>query len=445
MRHKVWMCLLTLLVIFVVSCAPQKEAAPSETVSEEAGAEACADSDDGNNVLVAGTTTKGDVSEKDYCSSADKVVEFYCKDGEVESALTPCPAGLECKDGVCAAKQAVAAKEPAKEVKGDQCVDSDGGKKYDVLGVTAKGSESKTDSCDGKNVVEYYCADNTVKSVTDACPQGQECKGGVCTALACVDSDDQNYFTAGKVTWNKLDNADFCNNKFELVERVCKNDALADVIYSCGEGYKCENAACVDSCFDSDGGAFDDVAGVVKKGAQNHSDFCLDSSQLKEYACFGESVTDFTYPTSQGYQCKKGAIVEYCTETDNGKDYLNAGNTNRGQIKASDVCSSELILNELYCSGSGNIGTEDVTCKDLGNYKCQSGACVAFCTDSDGGGINSPKVKGTVKVGDFTKSDYCEGGKQWEYSCNSNGTVGLAPNDCGGSYTCVDGTCQLKT
>lgn len=378
------MCFLALLVIiFVVSCAPKaQEAAPeSGTVSEEAVAEACADSDDGNNVLVAGTTTKGDVSEKDYCSSADKVVEFYCKDNELQSALTPCPAGLECKDGVCAAKSAVPAKEPVKE-KGDQCVDSDSGKKYDVFGVTAKGSESKTDSCDGKSVVEYYCADNFVKSVTSACLQGQECKGGVCTALACVDSDGQNYLTAGKVTLtsDKLDYSDFCNNKFELVERVCKGDVLQDIIYSCGEGYKCETAACVASCFDSDGEDYF-TAGVVTIGNKTTTEYCQNEESLIEFSCqingdLGSiKVEKNTLAHSGlGYKCEEGKYVEVCLDTDGGAFPEGAGYVVKGEQKYPDTCISNSKLKEYGCFGNSVADFE---------YTCSKGCS----TNADGIGV----------------------------------------------------------
>ena len=61
----------------------------------------CADSDNGKEVFIFGTITKGKDSFDDVCLSEMKLREYYCADGEVEYEDITCPAGNECVNGKC--------------------------------------------------------------------------------------------------------------------------------------------------------------------------------------------------------------------------------------------------------------------------------------------------------------------------------------------------------
>ena len=53
----------------------------------------------GRNFEVKGTTTKGDKSFTDYCSSTEVLVEYYCSNNNIKYARYPC---VSCIEGTCA-------------------------------------------------------------------------------------------------------------------------------------------------------------------------------------------------------------------------------------------------------------------------------------------------------------------------------------------------------
>jgi hypothetical protein len=62
------------------------------------------------------------------------------------------------------------------------CKDSDGGKNYGLQGTTTKGTNKVTDYClaDGKRLVEYYCSNGKINSITYDCTKvGKVCTNGV--------------------------------------------------------------------------------------------------------------------------------------------------------------------------------------------------------------------------------------------------------------------------
>lgn len=125
------------------------------------------------------------------------------------------------------------------------CIDSDGGKNYNVGGDTCVGKDCKKDNCvelQGNplyNLVEYYCQSSTDRgSVTFNCPNG--CSNGACVIknvsvsnVTCTDSDGgKDIFKKGITrgldwTENKiLTETDYCitegEKKGRLVEFYCK-------------------------------------------------------------------------------------------------------------------------------------------------------------------------------------------------------------------------------
>jgi hypothetical protein len=127
----------------------------------------CEDSDGGSNLLKAGTTKKGSVSESDSCESTYNVIEYYCTDNKIQSTTNTCPTGYWCSADKC--------------VQEPDCYDTDSGNDIYNQGTVTKGSETHPDSCDGKILTEYYCDGKAVRS------QDVDCTGtGACSSGACV-------------------------------------------------------------------------------------------------------------------------------------------------------------------------------------------------------------------------------------------------------------------
>jgi len=61
----------------------------------------CKETDDGNNLFVAGTTTKENMDYKDECQTVTSVKEFYCFGDGVRSEIAECPQNYECRSGRC--------------------------------------------------------------------------------------------------------------------------------------------------------------------------------------------------------------------------------------------------------------------------------------------------------------------------------------------------------
>ncbi len=128
----------------------------------------CTDSDQGQNLLIKGITSKGRDSYSDSCAGTYNVNEYYCLDNVIQHGLSTCPTGYACLDGACAPENA--------------CMDTDSGRDYYNAGMVTKGPASYSDTCKGTLLVEYYCSDNTVMSETVGCGATASCYGGYCRA-----------------------------------------------------------------------------------------------------------------------------------------------------------------------------------------------------------------------------------------------------------------------
>ncbi|MFH1064446.1 MAG: hypothetical protein V1729_05170 [Candidatus Woesearchaeota archaeon] len=137
----------------------------------------CNDSDGGKNYDVKGSVETSDFSGNDGCQDDTKLIEYYClttpsSTGDmfgIEEHV--CPNG--CSDGTCLPA-------PPKS-----CIDSDGGKNYEVKGSVETSDFSGNDGCqDDTKLIEYYCL--TAPSPTGdmfgveeySCPNG--CSDGTC-------------------------------------------------------------------------------------------------------------------------------------------------------------------------------------------------------------------------------------------------------------------------
>jgi len=130
---------------------------------DEAGlscAEACTDSDGGQDIFTKGFTKGGpeDAGQWDTCVNS-VLVEYYCDNGEAKKASSECPAGYECQDGACV--------EVVAPMQFCYYVDKNTGEQYTKYWegspsgyghdnvVTEEGTFSPY--CDGQNIVKYRC------------------------------------------------------------------------------------------------------------------------------------------------------------------------------------------------------------------------------------------------------------------------------------------------
>jgi len=61
----------------------------------------CTDSDDGYSIFRKGGVNKGDILMKDFCTSEDGGVEYYCDENNIVNSTFTCQTGFTCSDGRC--------------------------------------------------------------------------------------------------------------------------------------------------------------------------------------------------------------------------------------------------------------------------------------------------------------------------------------------------------
>jgi hypothetical protein len=129
----------------------------------------CNDSDGGLNYLVNGTMKSEGKIGKDMCRPDGTLGEYYCNNSRGAYQIKNCSdIGFDyyCANGECT-----------------NCMDSDGGINFEVLGTTSQNNTAYTDYClDSYNIKEYYCNDNGVRNLAQDCDAfALMCYGGTCT------------------------------------------------------------------------------------------------------------------------------------------------------------------------------------------------------------------------------------------------------------------------
>ncbi|MFH2100801.1 MAG: hypothetical protein ABII71_01815 [Candidatus Micrarchaeota archaeon] len=149
----------------------------------------CTDSDDGNNIDVAGSVADYlGHSDSDECYGADgaRVLEYFCDaDKELDFEYVHCPSGSSCVGGRCLDYV---------------CTDTDGG--VDPLeGGSASSTDgsSGVDDCWAGGIYEAYCAaDNSVEKEWIACSANYECRysagGSACVPTCYEDAEGDVHF-----------------------------------------------------------------------------------------------------------------------------------------------------------------------------------------------------------------------------------------------------------
>ena len=132
-----------------------------------------------------------------------------------------------------------------------------------------------------------------------------------------------------------------------------------------------------------------------------------------------------------------------CTDSDFGKNILEQGTTEKGDVKKTDACTDSSKVEEFYCSNE-QITSEITSCPS--EYKCEAGKCVKIpplpgpaCTDSDSG--TDKFVSGSVKYNNNTYLDACTTVHQVkEYYCQ-NDVVASTSFVCPTGFQCTSGKC----
>lgn len=117
-----------------------------------------------------------------------------------------------------------------------------------------------------------------------------------------------------------------------------------------------------------------------------------------------------------------------------------------------DYCINESELVEYACNGDEpDMYIHTFSCPGYGTgIVCENGACVSkpvVCTASDSSGDLA--IKGTVANSSGSYTDYCEGNILYQYSCVGGKVNRISFNCAGGTYgplaTCTNGACTSNT
>ncbi|MGM5488378.1 MAG: NosD domain-containing protein [Nanobdellota archaeon] len=127
---------------------------------------------------------------------------------------------------------------------------------------------------------------------------------------ACVDSDGENYYTRGRLTFEMNEYYDSCIDNGTLREQFCVSDSVKGTVeHEC----PCADGACLMKCFDSDGGMDFYTAGYVEglyEGKPDEQeDRCYNGTVLAERICSPNG--DSTIKTVKT-KCQDGCVDGAC-------------------------------------------------------------------------------------------------------------------------------------
>lgn len=276
----------------------------------------CEDSDGGLNISVRGNVSKGNESHTDYCEDG-KLYEYSCSENEIMLSTLNCPNGTFCEEGACM--------EIAPENETNETVElvCDGPAEADIYTKETVVYEGVAyeDVCVTATVVkDYYCENESMKSINHECTGAYECRNGACTEMPkiCEDSDDGiDLQKRGNIMVIRgintiFDEFDDCIDEGTIKEWHCAENGSA--IYEelwCGDARKCKDGRCIRSnCTDSDFGKNVTVEGEVEANGNEEEDYCVNDHTVMEYFCYGESIRGEEMDCPEGYSCISGECME---------------------------------------------------------------------------------------------------------------------------------------
>jgi hypothetical protein len=249
------------------------------------------------------------------------------------------------------------------------CVDSDGGRNYNILGEVSLDSEiSYEDTCHLGKLKEYYCeGDQVAEEIVDCFCASSPGLDGVCIEeTTCDDSENQanitrwyqNPFEKGIINIVYMNRAGFekveevvdeCNDEGFLIDYSCSPSGEGEAVVGTGFGdyIECENG-CVDGaclevveengtiCKDSDGGKnyykkgfvsglFKDSVNVDSLGqVEELADVCILNGSLAGSCKKGEDCKVVEYFCDGGeldaaeFKCENGCVDGACVKQNEG-------------------------------------------------------------------------------------------------------------------------------
>ncbi|MEM3364248.1 MAG: Kazal-type serine protease inhibitor family protein [Candidatus Micrarchaeia archaeon] len=401
-----------------------KASASGTTVAYDGACAVCSESDNGKNLMQAGTVTINGNTYTDSCSGG-MVLEYYCANGAIQSVREQCPAGYICESGACVLPK---------------CTDSDNSLSPYSKGKTTKADVIKEDHClDNNRVVKYYCDNNEIKEAVVFCQAGYVCSDGMCiegcTTTSNLTDTPYNIYMKDTVSAGNVSKTDYCINSQKVLDFYCAQDGQIDSqITVCPTGFICDDGACKsNSCQDSDGKDIYTPGKAFVRGVE-YTDSCISSTEIKEYYCEGSNLQMFTKKCPAGYNCYGGACVNLsstCYDTDVGQEIYVSGDViyqyPTGYFTTyRDECIDSYRVRDYYCTSKGDVDYVIQHCP--AGYVCSLGKCVResdadgqqyiYCYDTDGG--NYPKIYGELLYGNSKYSDTCNSFERLtEYYCTS--------------------------
>lgn len=275
----------------------------------------CSDTDTGVDPAAAGSVSKGNDTNSDYCTDALQLIEYSCSNNSIMQTAISCGAGNECRGGQCV---------PASHsnATGNQSAGCEGPASANIYireGATYNGSSYPDICIDFSTVKDFYCSGERLDSVNQECPAGYGCSGGICTpyGYSCSETDGGNdTLVRGKTTMvygllTTFENWDECIDDGLIIEYYCHvNGSSVSQEILCPSGRKCDNGRCIRSaCSETDGGKNIYDAGTTTVGSTESRDRCESSDSVQEYFCYGDVARGDIIPCGSGYVCEGNECV----------------------------------------------------------------------------------------------------------------------------------------
>ncbi len=312
----------------------------------------CTETDYGLDYFNFGITKKGNTQYSDYCSGLKNLTEYYCQNNNIASVNVTCY--THCTGGKCIAC--------ISNCTGKQCGDDGCGGRCG----TCSGTNSKCNS-NGQCV---QCLTNT------DCSTGQSCSNGLCTSVACTETDyGQDYYNFGITKKGNIQYSDYCPSLKVLTEYYCASNNITSINMTCYvncTGGKC--IACISNCTGKQCG--DDGCGGRCGTCSGTNSKCNSVGQCKQ--CLINSDCPSGQTCNANWQC-----VANCTAETNTAFCSRLGK-NCNSVTANDNCGTSRKVNCGTC-------TSPQTCNSTGqciNRGSENNVTISMATLKDIYSIN---------------------------------------------------------
>ncbi len=195
-------------------------------------------------------------------------------------------------------------------------------------------------------------------------------------------------------------------------------------------------------CTDSDNGKNALEAGTVSKDGEQYNDTCANTRELFEYYCLDNEVESERITCPEGTGCSGGECAPYECQDNDGGQVADV----KGSVTKGSETSTDECVDSVsvreYYCSGNNVMSTVIACSEA--EVCLNGACtVVPCADTDGG-FNIYE-RGTVRKDGEVYTDYCSGSSSVkEYYCSGDEMVQTTAS-CGAGYYCTNGECREYT